>query len=67
MGRVTFSALENYNHMSLIKNLLTGVFKIKIGDFLLINMDKPHKQKKIHDHVEKEDVLSFFQLVVDFL
>ena len=41
--------------------------KIKIGDFVLIPMDKQEKLTKIQDCVEKEDILSFLKMVLNFL
>ena len=37
------------------------------GDFILIATGKPNKLQKINNHVEKEDIISFLQIVVDFL
>jgi len=37
------------------------------GDIILIATGKPNKLQKINNHVEKEDIISFLQIVVDFL
>ena len=37
------------------------------GNFILIATGKPNKLQKINYHVEKEDIISFLQIVVDFL
>ena len=37
------------------------------GDIILIATGKPNELQKINNHVEKEDIISFLQIVVDFL
>ena len=37
------------------------------GDIILIITGKPNELEKINNHVEKEDNISFLQIVVDFL
>ena len=37
------------------------------GNIVLIAMGEPNELQKIHNHVEKEDILSFLQIVVDIL
>ena len=41
--------------------------KIKIGDFVLITMDKPNKLQKMYNYLEKAEGLSFLHMVVHFL
>ena len=36
-------------------------------NIILIATAKPNKLQKIHNHVEKEDIISFLQIFVDFL
>ena len=37
------------------------------GNIILIATGKPNELQKINNHVEKEDIISFLQIVVDFL
>ena len=37
------------------------------GDIILIATVKPNKLQKINNHLEKVDIISFLQIVVDFL
>ena len=37
------------------------------GNIVLIAMGELDKLQKIYNHVEKEDILSFLQMVVDIL
>ena len=37
------------------------------GNIILITMGEPNKLQKTHNRVEKDNILSFLQIVVDFL
>ena len=41
--------------------------KVIFSNFVLIVTGEPKKLQKIHNHVEKEDILRFLQMVVNFL
>ena len=64
--RTTYHTISRHTRRVVVVTHVTSKSVI-FGDILLIVTGKPNKLQKIHNHLEKEDILSFLQMVVDIL